>query len=96
MNTPVRWCRSEGDLPEACGPESKGDYMIGVFKSKGFPLTAPNESQWNATTSRPKRSDAQGRQIDMVGCKHAQANEGYQEGSQGLGGTPCGCARGGE
>ena len=70
MNTPVRWCEGTDGIPVASGPESKGDYMMGVFQSKGIQLSSPPREQWATATSRPRRSDAQGRQIDMVGTKH--------------------------
>ena len=77
MNTPVRWAHGAGDITEASGPESKGDYMIGVFKSKGIRLTPPAETQWSVPTSKPRRADASGRQIDMLGCKWSQAEDAH-------------------
>ena len=70
MNTPVRWSQAEGESPLPSGPESKGDYMLGVFSAKGLAVTAPTSTQWTTPTSRPRRSDATGRQIDMVATKH--------------------------
>ena len=73
MNTPVKWSHGEGARVEASGPESKGDYMVGLLASKGVSLTAPVPRQWSTPTSRPRRQEAHGRQIDMVGCKHCEA-----------------------
>ena len=69
VNTPLRWTAVEGHLPEPQSSESKGDYMLGLLKSKGLSVTAPPQGQWCCPTSRPRNPEAQGRQIDFVGCK---------------------------
>ena len=73
MNTPVKWSQGEGDEAVASSSETKGEYLIGMLTSKGIRLTAPRRHQWSTPTSRPRRADAQGRQIDMMGVKHAFA-----------------------
>ena len=70
MNTPVKWGEGSDGIPVASWPESKGDYLMGVLQEKGCSLSAPPREQWTTPTSRPRRTDAQGRQIDMVGTKH--------------------------
>ena len=77
MNTPVRWHAVEGGQAQPFGPEAKGDYMLGLFHSKKLVLTPPKKEHWNSPTSRPRKQEAQGRQIDMVGSKHALPGEAH-------------------
>ena len=70
MNTPVKWTEEFGVQPVSSSPESKGEYMLGVLQEKGLRPTAPPREQWATPTSRPRKPDAQGRQIDMLASKH--------------------------
>ena len=82
MNTPVKWSQEEGACPLPRGPESKGDYMLGVFSAPEVKVTAPSREQWSTPTSRPRRPEAQGRQIDMVASKHCAPSAAHiHEGS---------------
>ena len=77
VNTPIKWADAEGESAVPTGPESKGEYMLGLLSSKGLSLTAPAFHQWDTPTSCPRRADATGRQIDVVGSKHVQAGPAY-------------------
>ena len=77
VNTPIKWTAAEGLRALPTGPESKGEYMIALLHSKGLELTAPASFQWDTPTSCPRRADAAGRQIDVVGHKHTQAGPAY-------------------
>ena len=47
--------------------------MLTCLQEKGLVLTPPAKDQWRTPTSRPRNQEANGRQIDMVGYKHARA-----------------------
>ena len=70
-NTPVRWAAAEGERAQPLGIEAKGDYMLNEYMRAGFVISPPSREQWSAPTSRPRRNDAHGRQIDLMGCRRA-------------------------
>ena len=72
-NSLIRWFGVEGGVPQATSPESKGEYMLGAFMSSGLAAVSPERGQWNTPTSRPRKEDAQGRQIDFLAVKHVSS-----------------------
>ena len=69
----MKWVQDVDGVVGASGAEGKGDYMITCYQEKGIELTPPCREQWKTPTSRPRNPEAEGRQIDMVGTKHARA-----------------------
>ena len=58
----------------AVGPEAKENYMVGVMQGEGPILIPPREDQWSTPTSRPRKEDARGRQIDFMACRRAESD----------------------
>ena len=73
-NTLLKWSTQSGEKAVAVAPEAKGDYMLGVMQGEGLTLTPPCEAQWSTPTSRPRRDDARGRQIDFMACRRAESD----------------------
>ena len=69
-NAEIKWGQGpEGDI-QAYSSEGKGEYMIGAFREKGrIKLTPPPMNQWKMQTSRPRKAEVKGRQIDVVAAR---------------------------
>ena len=67
-NTPISWGHTGLEM-EAAGGESKGDEMLGLLLEQGFQLSPPPVCQRSLPTCRPRKTDVQGRHIDVVGAR---------------------------
>ena len=65
-NTEIKWGDEGDDGPQCYISEGKGDYMLGAFREQGLVHTAPPQAQWATQTSRPRKPEVTGRQIDGV------------------------------
>ena len=65
-NTPFSWVAKQGEV-EAVGGETKGENLIGKLMEGGLRLSPPPKEQHHLPTCRPRKEDAKGRHIDVVG-----------------------------
>ena len=71
FNTHLHW------TPTASGPtllprDSRADYLATEIRSAGFAALAPPETQWSTPTSKPRRQNCKGYQIDGFIYKHVK------------------------
>ena len=69
FNTHLRWTSAAGCLGQPMPTSGRADFLCSEVERHGYQLRAPLESQWATATSRPRRRNAAGRQIDGVATK---------------------------
>ena len=68
-NTPFSWSMQD-DTWIPLGTEGKGENMVGLLLERDVRLTAPPRDLIHTPTCRPRKTDVQGRHIDVVGGKN--------------------------
>ena len=68
-NAEIKWGEGRSGDVQPYSAEGKGEYMFGVFRERGVQFTAPSPEQRAVPTSRPRKADATGRQIDGVATR---------------------------
>ena len=82
LNTQLRWTNAAGPMGQPLPTCGRSDYLIAEMEREGYRLHAPVAAQWETPTSRPRRRNARGRQIDGVATKNTRRPEvRIQEGS---------------
>ena len=71
-NTEFKWGEGHDGGVQSYSLEAKGEYMMGAFRERGILFTSPHRRQWNVATSRPRNTEATGRQIDGVAARHTK------------------------
>ena len=75
FNTQLRWTNAAGPVGQPLPTSGRADYLISEVEREGYRLHAPEASQWDVPTSRPRRRNARGRQIDGVVTKYTRKPE---------------------
>ncbi|CAE7033110.1 pol, partial [Symbiodinium sp. KB8] len=57
-------------LAEAQTSQARSEYVMSELGGHGLQMLAPRVEQWNTPTSRPRRANARGHQIDGISYKH--------------------------
>ena len=72
FNTHLRWTNAAGPLGQPMPTTGRADYLLNELGKQGYSLHAPASMQWDTPTSRPRRRNARGRQIDGVATKQTR------------------------
>ena len=73
VNSPISW-QSDDTSVLVQGDDIKGRVLVDALQAQGFSMVAPLEDQLRQPTSRPRKSEAQGRRIDWIACKHVETS----------------------
>ncbi|CAE7734694.1 R1A1-element\ORF2 [Symbiodinium sp. CCMP2592] len=74
-NAQIRWTNAAGAQGQALPTSGRLDFLLGELDRQGYSLRAPGVEQWDTPTSRPRRRNARGRQIDGVATKNSRKPE---------------------
>ena len=71
-NTKLRWTNAADPRGDLRPTEARSEYVISELGSYGLRMQAPVADQWDTPTSRPRRSNVRGHQIDGLAFKAAR------------------------
>ena len=69
FNTQLKWTSAAGPLGQVLPSSGRADFLCSEVERQGYTFHAPLRTQWDTPTSRPRRRNAVGRQIDGVVTK---------------------------
>ena len=69
-NTKLSWTSAATQRGDLKPTEARSEYVMSELGGHGLQMLAPRVEQWNTPTSRPRRANARGHQIDGISYKH--------------------------